>query len=245
MEPMNDQAERLANPFRAGASATTPTDERVDFELRELSGFEEEFVDRHRDVANVARLCNQVLARCLVAPGADHRQALEWVGSLLVAERDRMLLELRRKSLGERVMCEVRCPQCDSLNEVDFALSAIDADFEVIDAPVEVSLAQGLAAQLRLPTAADQEALFDEDGVTTEAEQRTWLLSRVLTSLGDEVGPFAPDVVRGLSIRARHALEDAIEEALPDFELAMGVTCVECGCEFSSPFELASFFLRS
>ena len=43
--------------------------------LRPLTGYEEEFLEQHQHDANTARLCNEVLARCLVPPGADHTPA--------------------------------------------------------------------------------------------------------------------------------------------------------------------------
>src|SRR5205823_4715350 len=97
--------ERVESPLRASAAAAdavTP-DSGARLRLRPLSGWEEEYVERHQEEPNTARLCNEVLARCLVEPGQDPGEALDVVRNLLVAERDRELVELRRLSLGSEI----------------------------------------------------------------------------------------------------------------------------------------------
>src|SRR6266508_1512517 len=67
--------ERIDSPLRpserdaAGTAAEPASPARLD--LRPLTGWEEEYVERHQTEPNTAHLCNEILARCLVAPGAD------------------------------------------------------------------------------------------------------------------------------------------------------------------------------
>lgn len=227
--------ERLESPFkgRGAAARLVP---------RPMTGHEEEWVERRRAQANTARVCNEVLARCLAEPGADCSRELERVRALPVAQRDEALLQLRRLSLGDTVHMQARCPACDGAVEVDFPLSHIPLPSTAAPARVEVTLEDGSQAVLRLPTAGDQEALLDA-ALETEAERRTWLLSRVLLRWGGSEGPFPEDFTRGLSTPARATLERALEEALPDLDLSMAVGCPGCGHAFSAPFDVAAFFL--
>lgn len=207
--------------------------------LRELTGWEEEYVERHQAEANTARLCNEILARCLVAPGEDLTEARETVRGLLVAERDRELVALRRLSLGPEVGARVTCPTCGEVSDVEFSLDELPLEFDPPPRELEVG-----DALLRLPTAGDQEDLLDV-GIDGEAERRTWLLARCLLRHGDRTGGFDPDVVRRLPVRERTALEAAIEERLPALDLEMAVDCSHCGARVVAPFDVPVFFFSS
>jgi hypothetical protein len=210
-------------------------------QLRGLSGWEEEYIERHQTDPNTARLCNEVLARCLVAPGDEpDAAARERVRALLVAERDRELVALRRLSLGPEVSARVPCPECGAESEAEFSLDTLPLDFEPPPRELTVMLPDG-AARLRLPTAGDQEELLDA-GLRSEAEERSWLLARCLLSYGDRETGFDRDFARGLPVAARTALEAALEGQLPDLDLEMAVTCSQCGAAILAPFDVPVFF---
>ena len=73
--------ERLENPFARKASPRA-SDARPSLALRPMTGYEEELVEERRDEANTAVLCNELLARCLVPPGADATAARARVRAL-------------------------------------------------------------------------------------------------------------------------------------------------------------------
>ncbi len=215
--------------------------------LREMTGYEEQFVERHKSQANTARLCNAVLARCLVPPGADQDlidEALQQVRALAVAQRDRLLIHLRKMSLGEELHSSADCPHCGQPNEASFRVSDLPLDFETPPSSVECGLDNGQTAVLRLPTAGDQENLTDNPP-ETDSQRLTELLTRVLVRLGTRQGPFDEHEVRALPVRVRRRMEAAIVSATPELDLSMGMSCPHCGKEFSTPFDVEVFFLPS
>ncbi len=210
--------------------------------LRAMTGWEEEFVENYLDTSNTSCLCNELLARCLVAPGADWTSAIEVVRGLLVAERDRALVALRRISLGPEISAIVCCPACQADNQTDFSLDNLPLDFPVPGSSLEVTLADGTRVGLRLPTAGDQEELLDAD-VQGTAERRTWLLGRLIERFGDHRREgLDADFARGLPVATRRELEAAIERTLPDFALRTALTCQTCGHGFNAPFDVPAFF---
>ena len=240
--------ERIDSPLRSPApdaepaAADAPTPPRL--QLRELSGWEEEYLERHQAEPNTARLCNEVLARCLVASGEDPAEARQTVRDLLVAERDRELVALRRLSLGPDISARVPCPACGEVSEADFSLDVLPLDFQVPPRRLRVELPDVGEALLRLPTAGDQEDLLDA-GLQGEAEQRTWLLARCLERYGDLREGFDLGFARGLPVRSRAALESAIEECLPELDLEMAVECSHCGAAIVAPFDVPVFFFSN
>ena len=217
---------------------------RPDLDLRALTGYEEAFVETHLQSANTARLVNNVLARCLGQPGAGpSEEALERIRGLLIADRDAALVRLRVLSVGGEIHTEVACPDCAETNEISFELDQLPIDFARPPAVFEADLPDGRVAHLRLPTAGEQEAMFDA-GLETASERRSWLIARVLVKLDDAKGPFEDRFAHGLPVAIRSTLEDAINRTSPDLDLSMGVTCHNCEAQFSAPFDVASFFLR-
>lgn len=211
--------------------------------LRELTGWEEEFLERRQHEPNTARTCNEVLAMCCVPPGSDPDEAVrDRVRALLVAERDCELVRLRRMSIGPDVEATVGCPACGGTIEASFSLDTLDLDVEVPQRRTGIPLDDPDGLTLDLPTAGDQEELLDA-GVDSPAERRTWLLGQCLKDTeGIRLGP---EAARALPMSRRAELEGAVDERVPDLDLDMGVTCVHCGAEFSSPFDVAVFFFSS
>lgn len=212
--------------------------------LRGLSGWEEEYLERHQAEPNTARLCNEILARCLVAPGEDPGEARETIRDLLVAERDRELVALRRMSLGPDISAQVACAACGEISEADFSLDVLPLDFESPPRQLSVQWPDIGEVVLRLPTAGDQEDLIDA-GLDGEAEQRTWLLARCLERYGDRRDGLDVDFMRGLPVGTRTALESAIEESLPELDLEMAVECSHCRAPIVAPFDVPIFFFSS
>jgi hypothetical protein len=232
----------IENPFarrRQEAPPATAT------KLRALTGFEEEALEQLAGEQNVARVSNEILARCHVAPGADFTEALRVVHQMSVLERDAALVRLRVLSVGDWVEHEVACPSCGTKNVASFRLGDLPiAKALTHAAELEVALGSGAAAFLRLPTAKDQEELFEAQ-LPTVAARKSFLLSRVLKRLGDQNGPFEFEVVHALPSADRSALERALDAALADLDLSMAADCVSCGHRFEEPFDIARFFFRS
>ncbi|WP_344208895.1 hypothetical protein [Kribbella sancticallisti] len=238
--------ERLESPLRTTEGTASPvpagSTEPAELPLRELTGWEEEYLERHQHEPNTARVCDEVLARCCVPPGAEPGDDVrERVRQLLVAERDRELVRLRRMSLGPDVEAEVTCPSCSGSNEATFSLDALDLGFTAPARSERFDLGAGDVVEVRLPTAGDQEDLLDA-GIDNPAERRTWLLARCVRD--DNGASLDLAAARAMPVRRRAALDHAIEEHLPQLDLQMSLKCVHCGSAFTAPFDVPSFFFR-
>jgi hypothetical protein len=230
----------IENPFakRRHEGAATPA-------LRPMTGYEEEALEQLAGDANVARVCNVLLARCYVPPGAAWTEALARVHAMSVLARDAALVELRAISDGDAVEHEVDCPHCTAINVARFRLR--DLPIVSVDpaarGDVEVTLPSGGTATIRLPSAKDQEDLFDAE-LGSAAARKSFLIARVAKRIGDTRGPFDFEKVHALPSKDREAIERALDEALPELDLTMTATCVSCGRGFEHPFDITRFFFR-
>lgn len=232
----------IENPFakRRAEGAAAPS--RA---LRAMTGYEEEALEELGADPNVARACNVLLARCFVPPGRPFAQELVRVHGMTVLERDAALVELRVLSIGDSVEHEVDCPHCAAINVARFRLR--DLPIAQVDprarGDLEVQLPGGGTATVGLPTARDQEDLFDA-ALPSAAARKSFLLARVARRIGEIVGPFDFEAVHALPSRDRDAIERALDDALPELDLTMAATCVSCGKGFEHPFDVARFFFR-
>ena len=234
-----------ASPFGPGRTLSGPRElDLVLPRMREMTGYEEAFIEACLAEANTARVCNGLLARCLVAPGQEPGAALDQVRALSVADRDRALVQLRRRSLGDALRAEVDCPACGEGNEVEASLVHLDQPTPALPERVSVELADGREATMRLPNAGDQADMIDA-GAATGVARRSWLLARVLLRIGEREGPLSFEDAHALPTSVRRLLEQALAKVLPDSELSMAVSCHACGHEFAAPFDISSFFLTS
>jgi len=246
--------DRVENPFGRGGPGAAEVARRISPsgstrsplpELRELSGWEEEFVEGWRGGENTARLVNEILARCLVAPGIDPGpEARARVDGLLVAERDMALLYLRQISLGDEVELVVDCPECGRSSDVRFPLSSVPLDIRQPPRRLTLELDDGVQVKLRMPTAGDQAELLDVEAGSA-AERRSALLGRVIVAWGDREDGFDADFARSLPVGTRRKLEAALDKVVPVLDLDMQMTCPSCSARSVAPFDVASFFLTS
>jgi hypothetical protein len=203
--------------------------------LRELTGFEEEWLRWGEGARrSVPAACHELLARCLALPGAAQPADLETVRDLRLDERDWLILELRCLSFGPRIRSEVRCPACEQPALVDF--SARELPVRPPDhAPerLRVELSGGRVVELRPLTAGDHELFWVSQGLGRE-EQRALALSQVVLSMETEVGELLPEDL--------DSIEEALEAAAPE-AMRAELHCGHCGQPLTARFDPAAFFV--
>jgi hypothetical protein len=194
--------------------------------LRPLTGHEEEWLAGNRSVPN-ALAVSRLLDSCVLRlddgapPPATARR-------MLAGDRDYLMLQLRRLTLGDRVQAVLNCPTCGS---------KMDLELDAAEAPVEprpqtavwhwLDL-DGRAVKFRLPAGADQEYIASSD-LPAAAEV---LFERCVSA--DAGPPLTPE--------EKDAVIDAMDHAAPQVDIELDLKCPECGNNFTTPFDMTSFF---
>jgi hypothetical protein len=154
----------------------------------------------------------------------------EMIDKLLVGDRDYLILQLRRMTLGDRFAAVFSCPACKRAMDVEFLAQdiSIEPRLQNVTAYAWASEDAQRVVRYRLPNGADQEAVADlSAGDAVEA-----LLVRCVIDDGG-----AP-----LSVEERVAVIAEMDAHAPQIDLELELSCPECGHSFTTPFDCTSFF---
>lgn len=223
--------------------------------LRKLTGNEEALLTDGRLRQNGGKLITALLASC-VRDDEGRRLSPAAVRRLTSADRNFLLLELRRLTFGDEMEASYRCPRCQSVNAVTEDLAAIPVgrlDLDEEEHVVRVELADGyrdpdggLQRELAfgLPTGEDEEAAASRRD-HNPIRQRDALLARCLRKVGDlspqRVAALGTRILADLSMADRRRVQQALDDAAPGPDLTRTVTCEDCGEDFRCVLDMSRF----
>lgn len=201
-------------------------------ELRPLRGYEEDWLASHPGVPSVLAT-TQLLGSCLVSLGGVPGDC-DLARRLLVGDRDFLMLQLRRITLGDQIGAVFVCPSCRAKMDVDLTIADVPVECRPGTASthqIELASADGRprSVRFRLPTGADQEAIL---GLDSEAAVEELLRRCLLDDAGAD-----------LSEEEHASIANAMGERAPGLNLELDLTCPECGEAFLAPFDTSAFFL--
>src|SRR5271155_56198 len=196
--------------------------------LRPLSGREEEWLANHQSTPSAVRV-SWLLNQCLLSVD-DYQVNIDLVRQLLVADRQYLMLQLRRLTLGDQVQAVVPCPACNEKMDVDFHLNDVPVDYRPQSVASYTTELSGRSIRFRLPTGGDQEATLasGSDDAVDELLRRC-----VLDDDGSQ-----------LSAEEQSAVIAEMERLAPQVELELDLTCPECSHHFLLPFDTTAFFFE-
>lgn len=196
--------------------------------LRPLSGREEEWLAESRNLPNAAKV-TRLLNSCLVSLD-DSPVTGETVRSLLVGDREYLILRLREVTLGDEVNAVLHCPACTQPMDVNFRISETPVDERRQTAAVYSLTLGNRGVHFKLPSGGDQEAVLALETVAAVNE----LLRRCVLDDGG----------RQLSDDEQATVIAEMERLAPRVELELDAVCPECGHAFVAPFDTTAFFFE-
>lgn len=185
-----------------------------------------------------------VPARALLLAGAAANAPPETVAALSVGQRDSLLLALRVRLFGARLLSLTACPQCAHELELDFAASEITAPaLETLPETLLVEAA-GYEACSRLPNGGDLIAVVTDNqaarGDAQAAACGADLLARCLRWVrraGDEEwlenwAELPPALIAAIAAR--------MEQADPQANVQLDLRCADCGHRWLALFDIVA-----
>lgn len=209
-------------------------------EVRELNGLDEEAIAK---AGSVSHAINVVLERGLVSID-DQTLTKSDLDTLLVGDRDAILLAVRQVTFGKDVELTTYCSSCSSeqtlLVDLSKDINIVSLNNPVEDRVLSVQLKVG-EALVALPNLITNKRLIDS-AEKSFAEAVTDLLTGCLLSIND-VPSMGRTTALQLGISDREKLTDALYENAPGPRLAeVSKACEACGNDIPLSLSLASLF---
>jgi hypothetical protein len=223
--------------------------------LRKMTGNEEALLTDRKLRANGGLLVTELLTSCVRRLGDIQPVSRSVVSHLTSADRNFLLLQLRKVTFGEELETSYVCPHCGAST-----LQTEDLD----DLPIHrlngsgpplitVELEDGYedrdevytTAVFRLPTGQDEEKIAAQ---TRENPTRgtNALLARCLKALGDMPTPrmeaLGTKLIGDLTMGDRMRIEKTFRQEMPGVDLSREIDCEGCGRRFRASLDLTGFF---
>lgn len=208
-------------------------------EIRELNGADEEAIAKLNDPAKALML---ILERAVVKLG-DKPVEKELLDALLAADRELLLLAIRKLTFGNEITFEGN--MCDSCVEPQKITVDLEEDVEVKkldmnDTEFNVACKAG-SVRVKLPTGYAQKALVSSANKTA-AELDSIVLKNCIVSINGQALVSHGDILK-LSIKDRREILKEISNRNPGPQLSeVKKNCPTCGQEVSLPLTLADLF---
>lgn len=174
----------------------------------------------------------------------------EQLAQVSIGQRDACLLTLRERVFGPHLNSVTACPQCQQRIELTFTVADIrvEPDTTAILNPTGETVmvtTEGYRVHCRLPNSLDLLAVE----TNTDAEHaREHLLRRCLQSVEHE-GAERKDAailhdVSRLPLALVETVVEHLAQADPQADVRLALNCPECGHEWRTPFDIASYVAR-
>ena len=191
------------------------------------------------ETSSAAAKVTALLARAVERLGPIQPVGSDVAASLTAGDREALVLHVHRLTLGDRLACVIRCPECREPMDLDLRVSDLLLP-PLPDAPFEHELEADDGGTpyhvwFRLPTGADLEdaaMVAARDGIA-EAARR--ILERCVARVtsGGETVPLPSRLERVVSM--------AMASRDPQAELMLRLVCPSCGAHFEALLDSASF----
>lgn len=215
--------------------------------LRPLNGRDEAFLAEEGRHLAPAQRTTSLLARTLESLGGSQPVTRQQVNSLIAGDREALVLQLRRLTLGDRIACVVTCP-ADSCGEKmdldigvdDLLVAPYGRDTSLHEARIDGEDREYLV-RFRLPTGEDLEAVASIAADNLETAVDGLLRNCIVTVKvnGNDNLPAA-----GIPEAVRVSMPRLMSELDPQAEIKLNLVCPGCGAAFLLLFDSADYFFR-
>lgn len=217
-----------------------------------MAGIVRKTISRKDIREDFAKVVETVLRMCVKRVGPHSTSGDRTLRDLPMGDRDFLLMEIRRVSMGDTLRALVTCEACKQKIQVTFNLDEIGVvrlgagDYEIHDNRLCFrvrSVTPPVDALCRFPIGADQDGMIQAmDRNPTEAQYR--LFAACLVEWNGQKGPFPPDFFDQKPVRVIDELtrQFVSRKPGPAFEQLVPCPGSGCGADIEFSFEGSDFF---
>lgn len=226
--------------------------------IRKMRGHEEALL--YDQTLSAGRLVTELVRSCLVRLGSIEDVTSQIVSELYTIDRNYLLLELRRITLGDHLPALYVCPRCGTEISVAQDLSRIpvrrleegqalaDVTLQLEDGYMDRDGALHTEIVLTLPRGVDEEfvsSVAEKDPLKAQDV----LLLRCIRRFGAlpeaALEAYGIKILRDLTMGDRHRLYQALNSQMPGVDFQYPVCCDSCGTSFQGVMDVTNFFVLS
>lgn len=226
--------------------------------LRKMRGHEEALL--YDQSLTTGQLVTALLLSCLLRLGDLPSLDAAAVAHLYTADRNYLLLELRRITLGNMLQAWYNCPRCTGQIQVLEDLSQVGvrrlADHEILsdivlmleDGYTDRQGVQHSELTLTLPSGADEEfvaPMVDKDPLKAQDALLLRCIKRFGTLPKAAMEAYGVKILRDLTLGDRQRLHKVFQEQTPGIDLRRTIVCPQCQAAFQGMMDLSNFFVLS
>ena len=223
--------------------------------LRKMRGHEEALL--YDQSLTAGKLITELIRSCLVRLGDIETITPQLASELCTADRNYLLLELRRITIGDYLPAQYVCPGCDAQISAVLDLGAVPVhrlEEGKMAADVSVQLEDGYRNRkgethtdivLRMPRGVDEEFVSSMAGKDPLHAQDVLLL-RCIKRFGkltpEELEGYGIKILRDLTLGDRRLLFNALNKT-PGADFQITIHCDSCGTSFKGVIDTTNFFV--
>jgi hypothetical protein len=223
-----------------------------DAEVVPMTGLTRKAIAREDVRASPHKITSVMILQCLRRIGPVTSINGKVLDEMLVGDRDFLMLEIRRVSMGSDINATVECEKCKNKIDVQFSIDELEVtkikegDYEMKDGVRVfriVNTDPRLDILCRFPNGADQQImapLLTKNPV----EAMFKLYSCCVLEWNGKAGPFEPRFFEGLPVSTLDKFEGAFSDKLPGPILKQSVPCPVCTADIEFTFQGSDFFFR-
>lgn len=226
--------------------------------IRKMRGHEEALL--YDLTLTAGQLVTELIRSCLVRLGDLENVGEDIVSQLYTADRNYLLLELRRITLGDRLRASYLCPRCGSDVPVMEDLSQIevrrldegqtlgDITLELEDGYVDREGTFHTELTLTLPRGVDEEfvsPMAAKDPLRAQDALMLRCIKRFGTLPKAALEAYGVKILRDLTLGDRQRLQSAFNSQTPGVNFQRSVHCGQCEMMFEGVMDVSGFFILS
>lgn len=222
-----------------------------DAEIVPMTGLTRKAIARDDIRNNPIKVTDIILSHCLKRVGPHTSISSRLLGDLIVGDRDFLILEIRRVSMGDTVMANVECDACKAKVEVKFKLDEIEIvklgdqkDYPVVDGNLTLRVkGTRFESVCRFPKGSDQDLIMA--GVNKNPVAATYgLYVACLVEWNGKRGPFEGSFFENLPLSDIDEFEEEFMSHQPGPIMKQEASCPQCGASIDFTFRGSDFLFR-
>jgi hypothetical protein len=204
-----------------------------DVNLKELNGHDEQYLYENFNSSISSFLIATHLLKRLVSDIDNKIQSEDILERISIGDRNKLLLHLRRLTIGDKINCTVTCLSCKENLSLELSITEILSILP--PQPIDYSVTiDSFLLQLRPLCGSDQRLLFEGDRMDPT---RKFLRSCITSS-----EPKLTD--SELTNKFLSSVASKLEEIDPLANPVLNVNCPNCGESFEAPLDVEGFVLQ-